>query len=170
MTGEKSISGKEKMNENNFIGVGGLIYYQQKYLLVKQAYGEYKGLWILPGGHVKQGERIHAAAEREVFEESNIRAEAEGIIAVRSRIRTPLTTDCYLVFQMIYLEGIPRPDGKEVDEAKFLSHEEIDRCENVVNLTRIIVQQHRSRKISILARNHSFDFYNSNQLDYQLFL
>jgi 8-oxo-dGTP diphosphatase len=158
------------MNENNFIGVGGLIFHQEKYLLVKQAYGEYKGLWILPGGHVKQGEPIHRAVEREVFEESNIRAEAEGIIAVRSRIRSPLTTDCYLVFKMNYLEGIPRPDGNEVEEAKFLSYAEIERCENVVNLTKIVVQQHSSRKISILARSVSHEFYNSNQRDYQLFL
>lgn len=158
------------MNENNFIGVGGLIFYQNKYLLVKQAYGEYKGLWIMPGGHVKQGEAIHTAVEREVFEESNIRAEAEGIIAIRSRIRTPLTTDCYLVFMMNYLEGNPKPDGKEVEAAKFLDYDEIDRCENLVNLTKIIIQQHRSCKISILARSHSFEFYNSNQRDYQLFL
>jgi 8-oxo-dGTP diphosphatase len=158
------------MNENNFIGVGGLIFHQEKYLLVKQAYGEYKGLWIMPGGHVKQGEAIHRAVEREVLEESNISAEAEGIIAARSRIRSPLTTDCYLVFKMNYLKGIPKPDGKEVEEAKFLQYDEIDRCENVVNLTKIIIQQHKAQKLKILARTHSFEFYNSNHQDYQLFL
>jgi 8-oxo-dGTP diphosphatase len=158
------------MKEDNFIGVGGLIFHQEKYLLVKQAYGEYNGLWILPGGHVKQGEAIHRAVEREVLEESNIRSEAEGIVAVRSRLRSPRTTDCYLVFKMNYLEGSPRPDGKEVEEAKFLYYDEIDRCENVVNLTKIIIKQHRSRELSILSRSHSYEFYNSNHCNYQLFL
>lgn len=158
------------MNENNFIGVGGLIFHQNKYLLVKQAYGEYKGLWIMPGGHVKQGEAIHRAVEREVYEESNIRASAEGIVAVRSRIRAPQATDCYLVFLMNYLKGNPKPDGKEVEAAQFLDYDEIDHCENVVNLTKIIIQQHRAHKLKILSRTHSYEFYNSNHQDYQLFL
>lgn len=167
---EKGNSGKGNMNDSNFIGVGGLIFHQERYLLVKQAYGEYKGLWILPGGHVKAGEAIHKAAEREVLEESNISAEAGGIIALRSRIRSPRTTDCYLVFQMNYLEGIPKPDGNEVEDAKFLDYDVIDRCKNVVNLTKIIIQQHRVQKLTILARTHSYEFYNSNHKDYQLFL
>jgi ADP-ribose pyrophosphatase YjhB (NUDIX family) len=161
---------KETMIDNNFIGVGGLIFHQEKYLLVKQAYGEYKGLWILPGGHVKQGEAIHRAVEREVLEESNISAEAAGIIAARSRIRSPRITDCYLIFKMNYLDGIPRSDGREVEAADFLHYDEIDRYENVVNLTKIIIQQHRAKKLKILNRTDSYEFYNSNHPDYQLFL
>jgi len=158
------------MSEGNFIGVGGLVFHQDKYLLVKQAYGEYRGLWILPGGHVKDGEALHRAAEREVCEEANITAEAEGIVAVRSRIRSPETTDCYLVFNMRYLAGIPQPDGKEVDAAEFLRFEEIKVLENVVNLTKIIILQHNAKKLNALEWSKSFDFYNTNNHDYQLFL
>lgn len=158
------------MTRGNFIGVGGLIFYQEKYLLVKQAYGEYQGLWILPGGHVKEGEALHRAAEREVREEANITTEAEGVVAVRSRIRSPQTTDCYLVFKMRYLEGIPRPDGTEVNAAEFMRYEEIEALENVVNLTKIIVQQHNAKKLITLNRAQSFEFYDINGQDYQLFL
>ena len=97
-------------------------------------------------------------------------AEAEGIVAVRSRIRNPQTTDCYLVFQMRYLEGMPRPDGKEVDAAEYLRYEEIEALNNVVNLTKIIIQQHNAKKLTTLSRTKSFEFYNSNDQDYQLFL
>lgn len=158
------------MSKGNFIGVGGLIFHQEKYLLVKQAFGEYKGLWILPGGHVKDGEVLHRAVEREVWEEANITAEAEGIIAVRSRIRSLRSTDCYLVFTMNYLEGTPRPDGKEVAAAEFLRYDEIEKLGNVVNLTKIIVQQHHAKKLTPLNRAKTFEFYNKNSQDYQLFL
>jgi len=151
----------------NFIG---LVFHQDQYLLVKQAYGEYKGQWILPGGHVRSGEAIHRAVEREVREESGIKAEATGIIAVRSRIRTAETTDCYLVWLMRYLEGIPHPDGREVEKARFFDYAEVQLCEEMVHLTRIVIQSHREQKIRILARNNTDAFYNLNHRDYQLFL
>jgi len=166
---QDTIQGKN-LARGNFTGVGGLIFHQGRYLLVKQAYGEYRGLWILPGGHVNDGEALHKAVEREVREEANIKAAAEGIVAVRSRIRNPQTTDCYLVFQMRYLEGMPRPDGKEVDAAEYLRYEEIEALNNVVNLTKIIIQQHNAKKLTTLSRTKSFEFYNSNDQDYQLFL
>jgi len=166
---QDTMQGKDLIR-GNFTGVGGLIFHRERYLLVKQAYGEYRGLWILPGGHVKDGEALHRAAEREVWEEANIRAAAEGIVAVRSRIRNPQTTDCYLVFQMRYIEGMPRPDGEEVDAAEFLRYGEIEALNNVVNLTKIIVQQHNAKKLITLNRAKTFEFYNSNDQDYQLFL
>jgi len=154
----------------NFIGVGGLVFHENRYLLVEQAYGEYKGQWILPGGHVRSGEAIHRAVEREVLEESGIRAEATGIVAVRSRIRTPETTDCYLIWMMRYLEGIPTPDGREVAKAGFFNYTEVQQCENMVHLSRMVIQHHHARKLNILARNNSDAFYNLNHQDYQLYL
>lgn len=158
------------MEVNNFIGVGGLVLHQGQYLLVKQAFGEYKGLWILPGGHVKSGEALHRAAEREVWEESRIRAEATDVIAVRSRIRGPETTDCYIVFMMRYLEGSPIPDQREALAASFLDFKTIEQCESVVNLTRILIEQHSSGRLNQLSRAYAYDFYNANEHDYQLFL
>jgi ADP-ribose pyrophosphatase YjhB (NUDIX family) len=158
------------MNGGNFIGVGGLVYFQEQYLLVKQAFGEYRDLWILPGGHVKPGEALHRAVEREVREESGVKAEAQGVIAVRSRIREPEITDCYVVFLMEYREGQPAPDGKEVLAAAFCDYNEISRCESIVNLSRIIIEKHHQGGLTLLSRSWEFDFYNINALDYQLFV
>lgn len=158
------------MTRENFIGVGGLVHSPKGYLLVKQAFGEYKDRWILPGGHVKPGEALHRAVEREVMEESGVETEAQGVIAVRSRIRAPMTTDCYLVFLMKYLKGEPQPDGREVQAARFMDYEKIARCERIVNLSRIIIDQHHKESLALLSRSSEFEFYNANRLDYQLFI
>jgi len=61
------------MKENqNFIGVGGILKHEDKYLLVKHTYGEYNNLWIIPGGYVKPGEHLDAAIIREFYEETGI--------------------------------------------------------------------------------------------------
>ncbi len=40
-----------------------------KVLLVKRAHKPFNGYWVLPGGHVEQGETIRDAAVREMREE-----------------------------------------------------------------------------------------------------
>lgn len=49
-------------------------------LLVQRGYGERKGKWSLPGGHVDHGERSWQAARRELREETGLRAEIVSTI------------------------------------------------------------------------------------------
>ena len=155
---------------NNFIGVGGLVVRDDSYLMVKHAYGEYCGWWILPGGRVSAGEAIHTAVEREIHEETGITAEARDVIAVRSRCRDSVTTDLYMVFLMMYKDGEPAADGREVDDARFFSGNKLMAMDNVIILSRIIIGAHMDNTLRMLPRNTLFDPYSADCREAQLFM
>ncbi|RMF67267.1 MAG: NUDIX domain-containing protein [Alphaproteobacteria bacterium] len=57
-------------------------------LLVRRARGEKAGEWSIPGGHLEWGERLEAAARRELAEETGIRLDAlGGLVDVAELIR-----------------------------------------------------------------------------------
>lgn len=58
------------------LAVGGVVFKDQKVLLVKRGKAPAKGVWAIPGESVNLGETIKKAAEREIFEETGIRIEA----------------------------------------------------------------------------------------------
>jgi ADP-ribose pyrophosphatase YjhB (NUDIX family) len=158
------------MDNRNFIGVGGLVVKDGRYLLVRHTYGEYRGLWILPGGHIKPGEHIDDAVKREVYEETGIEASARMIVAVRSRVRCDTCTDCYIVFEMDYLSGSPAPDNHENDRALFLSIDEVNSLKNIVALARSIINEHHEDRLSDIQRNTSIEPYDSGNRMLRLFL
>lgn len=132
---------------HNFIGVGGLLEHNKKYLLVRHTYGEYNNLWIIPGGYVKPGEHLDAAIIREFHEETSITVTTKEVIAVRSRQRSEDCLDCYIVFQLNYIKGSPTSDQYENDDAKFFSYEEIQRLDNIVPLSKILIQRHHDNQL-----------------------
>lgn len=54
------------------LGVSACIFRARKVLLVQRANAPFQGLWSLPGGRVRFGERLEAAVRREVEEETGI--------------------------------------------------------------------------------------------------
>lgn len=65
------------MNNDNrklypVIGVGAVVIYNAKVLLVQRARPPFQGQWCIPGGKVKYGETLQQAAEREIFEETGL--------------------------------------------------------------------------------------------------
>jgi acetyl-CoA carboxylase carboxyl transferase subunit beta len=57
------------------VGVSVLARRNAEVLLVRRGAGAYRGMWALPGGKVRRGERLADAARREVAEETGIAAE-----------------------------------------------------------------------------------------------
>ncbi|KAL4858595.1 Nudix hydrolase 2 [Chlorella vulgaris] len=73
-------------NASHQVGVGAVVMNQQREILVVQeASGPLrgKGVWKMPTGLVQQGEDISEAAEREVLEETGIRARFDAVLAMR---------------------------------------------------------------------------------------
>lgn len=121
---------------NYSIGVGALVRKEDKILLVRRAQDPGKGYWTNPGGYIEQGEPIRETVEREVLEESGIRAEVRSIVALRDLPRS--IHNVYIAFAMDYREGEAVPDGVEVDEAGFFTLDQMEQM-NVAPFTRWLV-------------------------------
>ena len=55
--------------------VCGILFKDNKFLLVRRAYEPYKGRWCLPGGNIEEYELAQSAVAREVKEETNLEFE-----------------------------------------------------------------------------------------------
>jgi ADP-ribose pyrophosphatase len=58
------------------VGVGAVVFHDNRVLLVHRKNPPAKGMWAIPGGKVRLGESLQQAAEREIFEETGISIQA----------------------------------------------------------------------------------------------
>lgn len=121
---------------NYSIGVGALVIKDEKMLLVRRAQEPGKGRWTNPGGYIEQHELIQDTIEREVLEESGVKAVVTRLVAVRDLPRS--IHNVYIAFEMDYISGEPQPDGVEVDAAGFYSLAEMETM-NVADFTRWLI-------------------------------
>lgn len=149
------------------ISAGGIVRKDGKILLVKVLSGKNRDMWMLPGGFVEPGESIERAAVREVLEETSIEVAIKNITAVRTGIRVwngDEQTNIYIVFNMDYISGMPKPDGIETSDVNFFTIEEIINELNIVGLSKeIILDSHSNnfdnREIEFTV-NNSYKEYN----------
>ncbi len=100
------------------VAVGGVVRRERSVLLVRQRYGPARGLFLFPGGLVEPGETLDQAVAREVAEETGVEATVRGVIGLRSRCDGG-RNDTYVMFLLEWVAGEPRPDGHEIDDARF---------------------------------------------------
>ncbi|MHA2226555.1 MAG: NUDIX domain-containing protein [Candidatus Hodarchaeales archaeon] len=128
----------------HFIGVGGVIIYNNQILLVKLTYGPATGMWLIPGGLVDPGETLNEAVIREIYEETGQRVIPLGIIGVRSMVReSDNLTDLYCIFLcQIASELQPlKRDRTEIKEISWISLDELESDPTVTDYTRLIVRK-----------------------------
>jgi ADP-ribose pyrophosphatase YjhB (NUDIX family) len=61
-------------------GVYAVLKYKSKFILIKKSKGPYKGRWDLPGGKIDFGESPESALERELIEETGLKAKDTKLI------------------------------------------------------------------------------------------
>jgi 8-oxo-dGTP diphosphatase len=78
--------GKREFPEWPLVGVGGVVIDQGRALLVRRAREPALGEWTIPGGLLEVGERLTAAVERELREETGLIVRVVELIEALERI------------------------------------------------------------------------------------
>ena len=106
--------------------------------------------WALPGGFVERHESVHIAVQREVLEETGVRAEVVGLIAAMNRVLDD-ENNTYLIFLLGTESRNARADGIEVDDARFVTLQELCELPRLQSLTRLIVTPILQGEVTVLT-------------------
>jgi ADP-ribose pyrophosphatase YjhB (NUDIX family) len=141
----------DKYHTGYSLSVGGVTLRGDEVLLVHRAPGSGPGAdtWALPGGFVERHESVHAAVQREVLEETGVWAEVVGLIAALNRVLDQVN-DTYLVFLLKTGDGNARADGVEVDDARFVTLDELSSLPGLQSLTRLLVTPILQGEVTVL--------------------
>jgi len=118
---------------SHYIGVGGVVVNDKNEILTvteKYLVHTYPGFYKLPGGAVDPGEDIPAAVEREVWEETGIKAVFQEVICFRQQTNFHFgLTDMYFVCRLKPLTFDINKDDGEIDDCKWLDFDEFMRIQ-----------------------------------------
>lgn len=104
--------------------VEGLCLRENRVLLVKGNRGLTNGIWTLPGGFLQFGETPEACVLREIHEEIGMQGQIQALAAVRSKLGRHSLLHWTMLFYRVRVEGTPRPNPDEIDDAEFVTHAE----------------------------------------------
>jgi ADP-ribose pyrophosphatase YjhB (NUDIX family) len=141
----------ERYNKGYNVGVGGAVVHDGRLLLVRRASRRGRGNWQVPGGFVEQQETIEEAVVREVEEESGVKSEVEGVLAIRNRYDADNGNSLYIVMLLRMVGGAPKPDAHEVDRAEFFTMDEILELEQVPAVNIEVAQRALDPKRRLLS-------------------
>jgi ADP-ribose pyrophosphatase YjhB (NUDIX family) len=147
------------------VGVGGVVLYDRRILLVRLALGHGAGTWAIPGGFVEPDEMLDAAILRELREETGVGGTVAGIIGVRGRV-TPGENSAYFIFLLHAESDAARPDGFEVDEARFFALDEALALPGLNALSRLVIAHVKEGNVRPLTLRPHPDIPTSEYLLY----
>ena len=135
------------MNETNrpVLGVSCAIWREGRVLLVRRGQEPFRGCWSLPGGRVEWGETLHAAAAREIKEETGLAIGTAHLVDTLDMIGpgTPPSSHFVIVVFTAEARGEPRA-ASDADEACWFDPQAIDGLPTTPDLGRIVALSQRS--------------------------
>ncbi len=143
--------------------VSGVVFIEDKVLLVRHTYGMAKNKLLIPGGHAKEKELPTDAIVREILEETGIMTEAESILALQFK-----PEQWCAIFKMKYLSGTPEPDHHEISEIRLLTLEDALDREDITHTTRVILETLSTKQYCELAAS-SFYPVSLEPSEYRIF-
>jgi ADP-ribose pyrophosphatase len=127
------------------VAVGAVVFRDDAVLLVKRGKPPGKDRWAIPGGSVRLGERLQAAAERELLEETGVTVKAGQPTLTFETIQRDAAGRVayhYIIIDLEadYVAGEPKA-ADDAAEARWVTREELLRLD-VVPATRQFLKQH----------------------------
>jgi len=126
------------------VTAGMLVEKNGKILLVRRAIQPWKGFWYLPAGFVESDEHPKKAAEREGFEETNLKIEAKELVNVYFYDDDPRGNGLLILYSGIILAGEIKP-GPEALEINFFATDEINSMKLAGGSHNLAIQEWISR-------------------------
>ena len=111
--------------------VGAVVFKDDAVLLVQRGNSPSRGMWAIPGGSVRLGETLQAAAEREIFEETGVVIRAGDPVLVFESIEKDqrgVVEYHYVIVDLAadYISGEPRA-GDDAADARWIGEDGLER-------------------------------------------
>ncbi|MGC2659273.1 MAG: NUDIX hydrolase [Bryobacteraceae bacterium] len=115
------------------LGVGALIFEQERVLLVERGRPPLMGEWSLPGGGVEAAERLEDAVVREVLEETGLNVSADSLALVFERIMPDPGGQCEYHYVLIdFYCSVQGGELRPGDDSRSVAWFAVDSLDSVV--------------------------------------
>jgi len=122
------------------VGVGGILIESGKILLIKRATEPNKGLWTIPGGKIKFGEKIEDALKREMLEETGLEVEVLNLEDIYELIMSNGEVRYHYIildYRVRRISGEPK-SSTDALELKWFSKEELKHIETTETMKKLL--------------------------------
>jgi 8-oxo-dGTP diphosphatase len=147
------MSPQREYPEQPIVGVGGVVIFEDRALLIRRGAEPLKGEWSIPGGTLEVGETLAEGVRRELREETSLEVRVLELIEVFERIfpdpapasnqagaadvRRPRYHFVILDYLCEVVSGTPRA-GSDVTDLVFASEDELARYHLSPTATRVL--------------------------------
>ncbi|MBO8183192.1 MAG: NUDIX hydrolase [Archaeoglobus sp.] len=145
---------KREYPERPLVGVGAVILEENRILLIKRASEPNKGLWSVPGGLVRLGERLEDALKREVKEETGLEVEVGDLAFVAEEIieLEGIKYHYIIIDFFASIKGGELRAGSDALDVRWFDLDDPNSLENVVDFVGKITEEIKAGRKGVFLR------------------